>query len=88
MLLGLSLALVCIGWFVSFVFLQNYCSWIVSADEVVIAFWFLMVGLGGLFWLGPGCLVLQLLADCVYVVQLLMKRKPYSSKKKKIKMEF
>jgi hypothetical protein len=42
-----------------------------------------MVGLGGLFWLGPGCLVLQLLADCVYVVQLLMKRKPYSLKKKK-----
>lgn len=52
-------------------FLQNYCSWIVSADEVVIAFWFLMVGLGGfvlvvLVLLGPGCLVLQLLADfCV-----------------------
>jgi hypothetical protein len=47
-----------------------------------------MVGLGGLFWLGPGCLVLQLLADCVYVVQLLMKRKPYSLKKKKSKTEF
>lgn len=71
MLVGLSLELslyrlVCLVLF----FLQNYCSWIVSADEVVIAFWFLMVGLGGfvlvvLVLLGPGCLV-QLLADfCV-----------------------